>query len=146
MRCEMESGESRWTNRVEFQLRTDGLWSDGERLTPWTQCFHTLQPNSERPREPGLWTAAHFFYAEDKQSAVWLGVPANPRASSLRTSGCRASRTITALTSLRTRPGPEAARAPLGWGAYRLLVSWESGEPELERNPHYFGAPENQRL
>ncbi len=92
----------------------------------------------------GAWALDHTisFTAEDKQSAVWLGVPGySPRARAVFPAAAARAPTFRGGPS-RTRRGP-AARAPPGMG--RLPVSWESGQSlALERNPHYFGAPENQ--
>lgn len=142
-----ESGEFQMDQtRVEFQLRTDGLWSDGERLTAEDAVFsYATAKQAELPA--GAWALDRTisFTAEDKQSAVWLGVPGySPRELAPFFWLPLPAHQLASVEPGELAGDPQVARAPLGWGAYRL-VSWESGQSlELERNPHYFGAPENQ--
>ena len=142
-----ESGEFQMDQtRVEFQLRTDGLWSDGERLTAEDAVFsYATAKQAELPA--GAWALDRTisFTAEDKQSAVWLGVPGySPRELAPFFWLPLPAHQLAGTDPAALAEDLQAARAPLGWGAYRL-VSWESGRSlELERNPHYFGAPENQ--
>lgn len=132
--------------RVEFRLRPDALWSDAEPLTAQDALF-SYQTAKQAALPAGAWALdrTDSFTAEDDLTAVWLGVPGFfPRELApffwLPLPAHQLSGTEPAALS----EDPQAARAPLGWGAYRL-VSWESGKNlELERNPHYFGAAESQ--
>ena len=142
-----ESGEFQMDRtRVEFRLRADALWSDAEPLTAQDALF-SYQTAKLAALPAGAWALdrTDSFTAEDDLTAVWLGVPGFfPRELApffwLPLPAHQLSGTEPAALS----EDPQAARAPLGWGAYRL-VRWESGKNlELERNPHYFGAAESQ--
>jgi len=142
-----ESGEFQMDRtRVEFRLRPDALWSDAEPLTAQDALF-SYQTAKQAALPAGAWALdrTDSFTTEDDLTAVWLGVPGfSPRELApffwLPLPAHQLSGTEPAALS----EDPQAARAPLGWGAYRL-VRWESGKNlELERNPHYFGAAENQ--
>ena len=142
-----ESGEFQMDQtRVEFRLRPDALWSDGEPLTAADAVF-SYQLAKKEALPAGAWALDRTisFTADDERTAVWLGVPGfSPRELAPFFWLPLPARQFAAADLAAIAGDPQAARAPLGWGAYRL-VNWESGKRlELERNPYYFGGEESQ--
>ncbi|MEL7645349.1 MAG: ABC transporter substrate-binding protein [Anaerolineaceae bacterium] len=142
-----ESGEFQMDQtRVEFQLRPDALWSDGQPLSAQDAVF-SYEIAGKAALPGGAWALDRTisFTAENEQTVVWLGVPGFfPRELAPFFWLPLPAHQLESLDPAALEQEPQAARAPLGWGAYRL-TSWESSQSMvLERNPYYFGAAEDQ--
>ena len=142
-----ESGEFLMDQtRVAFSLRPDSLWSDGQALNAQDAVF-SYQLAKEVDLPMGTWALERTisFTAEDDKTAVWLGVPGfSPRELAPFFWLPLPRHQLGSADPTAIGQDPQAERAPLGWGAYRL-VSWESGKSiQLEKNPYYFGAAKNQ--
>lgn len=142
-----ESGEFQMDlTRVEFNLRPDALWSDGEPLTAGDAVL-SYQLAKAAALPAGAWALdrTDSFIAENEHTVIWQGVPGfSPRELAPFFWLPLPAHQLASADPAALAQDPQAAREPLGWGAYRL-VHWDSSRSlALERNPHYFGRTESQ--
>jgi ABC-type dipeptide transport system, periplasmic component len=125
-----ESGEFQMDQtRVEFQLRTDGLWSDGERLTAEDAVFsYATAKQAELPA--GAWALDRTISLRRRINKAQFGwaCPAIPRASSRRSLAAAARAPISWHGPSRTRRGPASSARAFGMG--RLPAGQLGKRPE----------------
>lgn len=130
---------------VRFRMKPGLLWSDGTPLTAADSVFSYEVARSLYPSyRPHLIAATDSYTALDETSLEWRGLPGyrggSPEAAFFHP---------LPKHSLGTTDGGQllvsetAARAPLGWGPYKI-DSWIPGDHILlKKNPNYFRASEN---
>ncbi len=130
-----------------FSLRPDGCGLTAKLEQPRRRVFSYAdnQTGWICRWDPGLWNAPFLLPPKIDKTAVWLGVPGFPRAEA------GAFLLAAAAPAPWERHGPDCYRAgPASsarhWGGALTGLSTGKVEsiPAGERNPHYFGAPENQ--
>jgi peptide/nickel transport system substrate-binding protein len=137
---------------VDFRLRDDILWSDGQALTARDSVFaFELDADIDTPTIKYLVDRTLTYEAVDATVARWTGVPGFMDAAYQTNFYSPLPQHVLAEFA----PGEllavkMAAETPLGWGAY-MIQEWRAGEQiVLEKNPAYFrseeGLPRFDRL
>ena len=145
--CAVEfDGASLWMERMEvnFALREDVIWADGEPLTADDSLF-AFQVASD-PATPGsryLTERTLRYRALDEQRVRWVGVPGfiDPTYS-LNFFAPLPRHQLEARSPADLLQADETRRIPLGWGPF-VVEEWVTGDRiTLSPNPHYFRAAE----
>ncbi|MGH2605431.1 MAG: ABC transporter substrate-binding protein, partial [Anaerolineales bacterium] len=137
---------------AEFRLRPDVRWSDGQPVVASDSIFSfRLDADPDTPSPKFLVDRTYSYEAVDERTVQWTGVPG------LR-DGLYASsfwsplpeHRLGAIAASDIAAAEAAARAPLGWGPYRV-EEWRPGSQiTLGVNPEYFraaeGLPKFERL
>ncbi len=130
---------------VDFRLRADLLWSDGEPLTAADSVFSFSLHAHRETRDVSKFAVQHTaaYQALDERTVRWTGIPGFLDAEYQANFWTPLPQHALAGLAPGDLAGAEdAARRPLGWGPY-VLESWEPGaQITLRKNPLYFRAAE----
>jgi peptide/nickel transport system substrate-binding protein len=145
--CAVEfDGEPLWMERMEvdFALREDVTWSDGEPLTADDSFFAFLVASD--PATPGnryLAQRTARYRLLDDFHVQWVGVPGFVSPTYFLNFFAPLPRhQLANLDPDELLQADETRRDPLGWGAF-VVEEWDLGDHvTLVRNPHYFRAGE----
>ncbi|MEA3339306.1 MAG: peptide ABC transporter substrate-binding protein [Chloroflexota bacterium] len=145
--CAVEfDGAPLWMERMEvnFALREDVAWADGEPLTADDSLF-AFQVASD-PATPGrryLIERTLRYRALDEWRVRWVGLPGfiDPTYS-LNFFAPLPRHQLKGRSPADLLQADETRRTPLGWGPF-VVEEWTPGDRiTLSRNPHYFRAAE----
>ncbi|MGD8813471.1 MAG: ABC transporter substrate-binding protein [Anaerolineales bacterium] len=129
---------------VDFQLRDDIRWSDGEPLTASDSVFSfQLDANIDTPSTKYLIDRTSSYETIDHLTVRWTGIPGyfDSEYPTLFWSPLP-EHVLDAYSPSEIMETEIASRMPLGWGAYQI-ESWTPGEQILLRkNPEYYRASE----
>jgi peptide/nickel transport system substrate-binding protein len=137
---------------VDFDLREDVSWSDGELLTADDSVFSfELDRDGNTPTTKYLVDRTFQYEALDDQTVRWTGIPgyADFEYQTLFWHPLPRHH-YDGLSAKDLQSAQEANREPVGWGAF-MLERWVKGDRiEMVRNPVYFqqvqGLPTFDRL
>jgi peptide/nickel transport system substrate-binding protein len=129
---------------VQFNLRPDIYWSDGNQLTMDDSVFSYEIARSLYPRvRPELLAHTISYQAVDALTLEWRGLPGyldSGAAGFFLTPLPRHAWSFLPVEDLMT--SDIANRMPLGWGPY-VIEEWVAGDHiSLNRNPGYFRSGE----
>ncbi len=130
--------------QVAYHLLPGLKWSDG---TPLTAADSVFSYRVARQLFKGTtWKQLYFlnrYTAEDNLTVIWTGIPGFQGVQPGRFFFSPLPEHILGTLSAGSLPDAEqAARKPVGWGAYKIQ-EWTSGDHiSLEKNPLYFRAAE----
>ena len=129
---------------ADFRLRRDLRWADGEPVTAADSVFsYRLNARREFEISKYLVERTEAYEAVDSHTVRWTGIPGflDPEFSG------NLWPPLPEHILGEQSPGdlaeaPEAARMPVGWGAF-TIQAWDPGQRiVLAVNPHYFRAEE----
>lgn len=128
--------------KVTYRLRPGLLWSDGTPLTANDFVFsYHLAERAELGHDKWALDRTQSLVAQDELTLVWTGVPGFvPKALEPVFWKPMPEQALSGLSQEDLLTSDLTVRAPLSWGAYRL-VGWDAGSQiQLEANPNYIGA------
>lgn len=128
---------------VTFRLRPGLQWSDGAPLSADDSVFSYETAAALYPAyNPARLLRTFEYTALNANTVVWRGIPGYIESLPEANFYSPLPRHTLGGLSLETLRSGEAARSPLGWGAY-VLEEWASGDHiTLRKNPFYFRAAE----
>ncbi len=130
---------------VDFRLRPDVRWADGEPLTAADSAFSFSLHAHRETRDVSKFLVQHTasYQALDEHTVRWIGIPGFLDSEYRTNFWTPLPRHALAGIAPGDLPEAEAAaRQPLGWGPY-VLESWQPGvQINLRKNPLYFRAAE----
>ena len=137
---------------VDFQLREEVRWSDGEAVTAGDSVFsYELDREGASPTTKYLVDRTHSYEVLDDRTVRWSGIPgyADLEFQTIFWHPLPGHR-YEGLGAEEMQVDAEANSAPMGWGPY-VIGSWVEGDRiEMVRNPEYFrqieGLPYFDRL
>ncbi len=149
--CEGSTCLTSWSNVTEsaemkrtvitFRLKPGLKWSDGTPLTAEDSVYSmTVNGMKGINASKRIYNLTESYTATDELTVRWVGIPGyTPDSVSDVFWIPLPKHTMQGMTAEQILADESVNRAPLGWGAYRVL-SWEAGTSlTLERNPEYFG-------
>lgn len=125
-----------------FTLRPDVRWSDGEPVTAEDSVFSFELAQQDSAASTRFVTARTAGYeALDMTTVRWVGLPGwRDLDYGLRFFAPMPAHVFAGVDRAALSTRDDAASAPLGWGAFRI-VEWRRGDRLiLDRNPYYFRA------
>ncbi|MFA9406556.1 MAG: ABC transporter substrate-binding protein [Anaerolineales bacterium] len=137
---------------VQFNIRPDILWSDGEGLTAHDSVFSfDLDQNADTPTTKYLVDRTFSYEATDDLTIRWRGIPGflDAEYQTLFWSPLPKHQ-LGDFSAFELARLEGAARKPLGWGPY-VIEEWTAGKNILlTKNENYFrgseGLPKFDRL
>jgi peptide/nickel transport system substrate-binding protein len=138
---------------VDFHLKKDLTWSDGEPLTAADSVFsYELDRHPDTPTTKYLVDRTSSYQAlEDELSVRWTGIPGFlDKEYATNFWSPLPEHVLEAYAPIDLLSAPEANTSIVGWGPY-IIVEWQAGNQVLlESNPRYFraseGLPKFERL
>jgi peptide/nickel transport system substrate-binding protein len=149
--CAVEfDGESLQMDKMEvnFSLRDDVTWSDGEPLTAADSAFaFEVASDPATPARRYLVERTAQYYAQGDWRVKWIGLPGFiPSDYFLNFFAPLPRHQLEGRTPTSLLRAEETRRTPLGWGPF-VVDEWVTGEYiALSRNPHYFRASDGLPL
>ncbi|MCW5874970.1 MAG: hypothetical protein KIS88_10035 [Anaerolineales bacterium] len=126
-----------------FTLKPGLVWADGTPLSANDSLFsYQVASDPATPSNKDLIAKTASYAAADERTIVWVGLPGfvDPQAAS-RFWHPLPQHTLGGMPAVDLLTDEQAARSPLGWGAYSV-TQWVAGERiQLTRNSHYAGQP-----
>lgn len=129
---------------VDFRLRPDVSWSDGQPLTAGDSVFSfQLDADIDTPTLKYLIDRTDDYSTLDELTVRWIGIPGfMDGAYQTNFHSPLPEHVLGAFTAAQLLTAPQAAETPLGWGAY-VIDEWRHGEwIVLSKNAAYFRASE----
>jgi peptide/nickel transport system substrate-binding protein len=129
---------------VDFTLRPDVLWSDGEPVTAADSVLSfNLDASAATPSTKYQVNHTASYVALDDRTVQWTGIPGyfdNEYPSDFWSP--LPSHVLKGMSADQILADQDAARKPMGWGPY-AIDSWQAGKSiMLSRNDRYFRAGE----
>lgn len=126
-----------------FTLKPGLLWADGTPLTANDSVFSfQVASDTATPGNKDLIAKTASYTAADDRTATWVGMPGyvDPQAAS-RFWHPLPQHLLGSYSAADLLTNEQAARTPVGWGAYSI-TQWVAGERiQLVRNSNYAGQP-----
>lgn len=129
---------------VDFHLRSDITWSDGQPLTAADSVFSfQVDANVDTPTLKYLIDRTDEYVALDESTTRWIGIPGfMDGAYQTDFHSPLPQHALSGFTAAELLSVPETVETPMGWGAY-VIEAWQHGQQiVLEKNPGYFRAEE----
>lgn len=128
-----------------FTLKPDLRWADGVPLRAEDSVFSfQVAADQATPGNKDLIAKTASYTAADERTLTWVGLPGfvDPLAATHFWQPLP-QHVLSSLTPAELLTHEQAARNPLGWGAYSV-AQWLPGERiQLTRNSNYAGEPAN---
>jgi peptide/nickel transport system substrate-binding protein len=129
---------------VTFSLLPGLMWSDGAALTAQDSIYaHNLANDPDTPASKYVGERSTSYEALDDTTIVWTGLPGYIDSTYFTNFWAPLPEHAWGqFTALELLEAEEAARTPLGWGAY-VIDEWVAGESiSLTKNTNYYRADE----
>jgi peptide/nickel transport system substrate-binding protein len=130
--------------QVDFQLRSDVAWSDGQPVTAQDSVFSfEVDQDPETPTPKTLVDRTASYQALDDRTTRWTGIPGyNDSEYFANFWSPLPAHQLGQLSPAEMLTADATTRSPIGWGPY-IAEEWRTGNDILlRRNPDYFRAAE----
>jgi peptide/nickel transport system substrate-binding protein len=137
---------------VTFRLRTNVTWSDGTPLTSDDSVYaYQLAASNDTPGSKFLVDRTQTYEAAGPAITQWWGIPGFVDQTFMTNFWTPAPKHIWSQFKAADLPQIDvAARAPIGWGPYKMQDWVKADHITLTKNPYYFrtseGYPKFDRL
>src|SRR5512142_820928 len=129
--------------QVSFHMRSDLTWSDGTPLTADDSVYaYQLSADAGTPgADRVILDRTQTYEAVDTYTTQWWGIPGYLDSSFQRNFFAPAPKHLWGKFKAAQLPTTDiAARAPAGWGPYKMKEWVEGDHITLDKNPYYFRA------
>lgn len=129
---------------VDFQLRSDVNWSDGEPVAARDSVFaFELDRNVNTPTPKTQVDRTASYAAVNEQTVRWTGIPGYLDSEYFANFWSPLpAHQLGERSAAELLSAPETTQHPLGWGPY-VIEEWRSGNDiTLRKNPGYYRAAE----